>query len=175
MLNAGDEIGRTQRGNNNPYCQDNQISWVDWDLEDWQSDLLETSAFLSRLRADHPVLRQRTFFTGREVHEDGSMDLAWFGADGTPMHNGQWEDPSTRTLLMLLNGAWIGHESLLVLLHGGAQAATVTLPTVPGLTAYELLWDSTDERPGDPGCPLPPGPVEVGPACIRVYRVADPT
>jgi glycogen operon protein len=175
MLNAGDELGRTQSGNNNPYCQDTEISWVDWDLAEWQSDLLETTAFVSRLRAEYPVLRQRTFFTGREVHEDGSMDLAWFAADGTAMHNGGWEDPSTRTLQMLLNGAWIGHVSLLVVLHGGAQRATVTLPEVPGLTAYRLLWDSTDERPGRTQRPVAPGPVDVGPASIRVYRVADPT
>jgi glycogen operon protein len=76
---------------------------------------------------------------------------------------------------MLLNGAWIGHTSLLVVLHGGAEPATVTLPSVPGLTAYELLWDSTDEHPQAAALPQPPGPVEVGPASIRVYRVADPT
>jgi glycogen operon protein len=175
MLNAGDEIGRTQGGNNNPYCQDNGISWVDWELADWQRDLLETTAFLSRVRAESPVLRQRTFFSGREVHEDGSMDLAWFAADGTPMHNGQWENPATRTLLMLLNGAWIGHTSVLVVLHGGAEPAQVTLPVVPGLTAYELLWDSAQERPGPPCPPQKPGTVDVGPGSIRLYRVSDPT
>ena len=66
MLNAGDEIGRSQRGNNNPYSQDNEISWMSWDLEPWQEDLLETTRHLVRLRRDHPVLRQRAFFSGRQ-------------------------------------------------------------------------------------------------------------
>jgi glycogen operon protein len=175
MLNAGDEFGRTQGGNNNPYCQDNETSWCDWDFEPWQSELLETTQFLTRLRAEFPVLRQRVFFTGREVHEDGSQDLAWFGVDGEPMANGQWEDPATRTLLMLLNGAWIGHQSLLILLHGGTEPATATLPTVPGITTYRLLWDSTDEAPADPGEPVEPGEVKVGPSSIQIYCAADPT
>ncbi len=149
MLNAGDELGRTQGGNNNPYCQDNEISWFDWDLADWQRDLLASTAFLTRLRAELPALRPRSFFTGREVHADGSMDLAWFAADGQPMQNGHWEDPATRTLQMLLNGTCFDHDSVLVVLHGG-EAGTVRLPTLPSLAAYELLWDSTDERPGDP-------------------------
>ncbi|WP_370518434.1 hypothetical protein [Nostocoides sp. HKS02] len=121
------------------------------------------------------MLRQRTFFTGREVHEDGSQDLAWFAADGEPMANGQWEDPSTRTLLMLLNGAWIGHGSLLVLLHGDSDPVTAMLPTVPGITTYQLLWDSTDEVPREPCSPVPPGEVMVGPSSIRIYRAADTT
>ena len=68
MLNAGDEFGRSQRGNNNPYSQDNEISWMSWDLEPWQEDLLETTRHLVRLRREHPVLRQRAFFSGRQVH-----------------------------------------------------------------------------------------------------------
>lgn len=175
MLNAGDEFGRTQGGNNNPYCQDNEITWFDWDLEPWQRDLLTTTGFLTRLRAEHPVLRQRAFFTGREVHEDGSPDLAWYDADGTAMGNGRWEDPATRTLQMFLNGAWLGHGSLLLVLHGDADTATVTLPTPPGLTAYELLWDSALDLPPGPSGPLPPGPVEVAGSSVRVYRAVDAT
>jgi glycogen operon protein len=175
MLGSGDELGRTQRGNNNAYCQDNEVSWLDWGLQDWQHDLLETTRFLTRLRREHPALRQRTFFTGREVHEDGSADLAWFDAEGEPMEQGRWQDGGTRTLQMLLNGAWIGHRSLLLVMHGGADETKVHLPEVPGLSAYELLWDSAQERPGAPGLPLAPGPVAVEPASMQVYRAADPT
>ncbi|GAA2739150.1 glycogen debranching protein GlgX [Pedococcus aerophilus] len=176
MLNAGDEFGRSQGGNNNPYCQDNEVSWFDWGFEDWQQDLLATTGFLTRLRADHPVLRQRTFFTGRAVHADGSTDLSWFGADGDPMVNGRWEDPSTRTLLMYLNGAWLEHHSLLLVLRGDAEDGKVTLPTVPGLTGYELLWDSADERPADGPAPVvDPGVVAVRGASLQVYRAVDQT
>ena len=174
MLGGGDEFGRTQWGNNNAYCQDNDLSWYDWDLAPWQRDLLETARFLSRLRRDTPALRQRTFFTGREVHEDGSTDLAWFDAEGEPMSTG-WDDPATRTLQMLLNGAWVGHESVLLVLHGGAEDAKVRLPAVPGLTAYQLLWDSAQERPGSATAPVKPGPVPVGAASLQVYRAADAT
>jgi len=175
MLNSGDELGRTQGGNNNAYCQDNEVSWLDWDLADWQRDLLETTRFLSRLRREYPALRQRTFFTGREVHEDGSTDLAWFDAEGEPMDSGSWEDGSTRTLQMLLNGAWIGHRSLLVVMHGGAEEGKVRLPEVPGLSAYELVWDSAQERPSAPSGPVHPGVVPVTAASMQVYRAADLT
>ncbi|WP_270886626.1 glycogen debranching protein GlgX [Pedococcus sp. 5OH_020] len=175
MLNGGDELGRTQGGNNNPYCQDNETSWFDWDLQDWQRDLVETTRFLSRLRAEHPVLRPRTFFTGREVHADGSTDLAWFDVDGEPMGNGRWEDPATRTLMMFLNGAWMGEGSLLLVLNGDMRAVTVTLPRPPGLTAYQLLWDSTDETPGEPEGKVAPGTIEMGPCSLQVYRAFDVT
>ena len=173
MLNAGDELGRTQGGNNNPYCQDNPTSWFDWDLAPWQQDLLETTRFLARLRAEHPVLRQRAFFTGREAHEDGGADLAWFGSDGEEMQAGHWENPATRTLQMLLDGGSLGEQSVLVVLHGEAAPGKVTLPDGPRHAAYQLLWDSTDERPGAPGEPVLAGPVEIGPASIRVYRTVD--
>ncbi len=175
MLNGGDEFGRTQGGNNNAYCQDNPISWYGWDLAPWQEDLLATTAFLSHLRREYPALRQRTFFTGREVHEDGSTDLAWFDAEGEPMRGPAWEDRSTRTLQMLLNGAWIGHRSILIVVHGGAEDAKVRLPMVPGLTAYELLWDSALERPVPAGAPMQPGPVPVAAASLQLYGIADPT
>ncbi len=175
MLNGGDEFGRTQHGNNNPYCQDNEISWFDWELADWQRDLLETTRFLTRLRSEFPVLRRRSFFTGGEVHGDGSMDLAWFDAEGEPMDNGRWEDARTHTLMMLLNGAWIGHRSLLMVLHGGPEDTKVTLPDVPGLAAYQLLWDSSRERPASPDSAVPPGRVAVSGASIRLYAAADAT
>jgi glycogen operon protein len=86
-----------------------------------------------------------------------------------------WEDRSTRTLQMLLNGAWIGHRSVLIVMHGGAADGKVVLPAVPGLTAYELLWDSALERPEAPGSPVEPGKVPVSAASLQVYRAADST
>ena len=176
MLNAGDEFGRSQEGNNNPYCQDNEVSWFDWDLAPWQQDLLATTSFLTRLRAEHPVLRQRTFFTGRALHPDGSADLSWFDADGAPMANGHWEDTATRTLQMHLNGAWLEQPSLLLVVRGDTEDGKVILPTVPGTTGYELLWDSFDERPApSPSAVVDPGVVEVRGASLQVYRTVDET
>ena len=176
MLNAGDEFGRSQGGNNNAYCQDNETSWFDWDLEPWQQDLLETTRHLVRLRADHPVLRQRTFPSGRQVAR-GRVDRPRVvrrrrRADGERPVGGPVDRAASQ---MLLNGAWLGQSSLLVVLHGAADPEKVTLPEVPGLTAYQLLWDSTDERPGPPTELTLPGPVEIGPTCIRVYRATDAT
>jgi len=170
MINAGDELGRTQRGNNNAYCQDNELSWVDWDLEPWQSNLLATTRFLTGLRVTHPVLGQRSFFTGRPAHQDGLADLRWFAADGQPMDNDTWQDPHTRTLTMFLDGTHVGGESLLIVFHGGAQSAQVTLPAREGRTTYLLLWDSAWDRPQAPPGTVA-GPVTLTAASIRVYSV----
>ena len=114
MLNAGDEFGRSQDGNNNAFCQDNETSWFDWDLAPWQQDLLETTRHLVRLRATLPVLRQRAFPSGRQIDDDGSTDIAWFTASGQPMTDAVWTDPSVRTLAMYLDGAELGERSVLV-------------------------------------------------------------
>ncbi len=174
MINAGDELGRSQGGNNNAYCQDNETSWFDWELAPWQQDLLETTRHLVRLRATLPVLRQRTFPSGRPVGDDGSTDIAWYDASGALMTDAVWTDPSVRTLAMYLDGAELGERSVLVVVHGGAHPATVTLPRPPGLTAYELLWDSVWERP-EAACVVDPaaGPVEMTAASMRVYRAGQ--
>ena len=171
MINAGAELGRSQRGNNNAYCQDNDLSWFDWDLEPWQVDLLATTRFLSRLRVTSPVLGQRSFFPGRPTHEDGSADLQWFAADGRPMSNGTWDDPHTRTLTMFLDGTHVGGESLLVVFHGGAQDTEMNLPAQDEGEAYRLLWDSAWELPLAPSDTLGAGPMTVTAASIRVYSV----
>ncbi|MCA1781382.1 MAG: glycogen debranching enzyme GlgX, partial [Intrasporangiaceae bacterium] len=179
MINAGDEFGRSQWGNNNPYCLDIEDIWFDWDLADWQQDLLDTTSFLVALRREHPVLRQRTFFTGHTVDEDGSVDVAWFGGHGRELTQGEWESGATHTLSMLLDGAWIGTHSVLIVLHGAADEGAVTLPAAPGLRGYSLLWDSTWETPHEQRPESEPAPpateITMGAASLRIYRVADPT
>jgi glycogen operon protein len=175
MINAGDELGRTQRGNNNAYCQDNPISWCSWDLEPWQEELLETTKYLVRLRREHPVLCQRSFFSGRKVHPDGSTDLAWYAGDGQLMGH-RWDGPAVDVLQALYDGAYLGQRSVLIAVNGSAWAAEVTLPRAPGATAYELLWDSSDPRPSPGSPPMKPGQdATMGPASMRVWRVIDPT
>ncbi|MCZ9337752.1 glycogen debranching enzyme GlgX, partial [Streptomyces sp. TRM76130] len=96
MLVAGDELGRTQGGNNNAYCQDNEVGWVDWSLlEDpgWRA-LTDLTARLVRLRRTHPVLRRRAFFSGRPLTADGLRDLAWFTPRGTEMTEQDWFAPA---------------------------------------------------------------------------------
>ncbi|HRW17891.1 MAG TPA: glycogen debranching protein GlgX [Dermatophilaceae bacterium] len=176
MINGGDELGRTQHGNNNAFCHDNELTWYDWQLQPWQEDLLATTAFLTRLRHDFPVLRQRRFFSGGQVHLDGSKDLEWFDAAGSPMTMSQWADDRQRTLQMYLNGGTEGHTSLLVVLHGGAHDVEVQLPQPPGLTGYELLWDSAWDRPPEVATAVDlDEPAVLLPASMRIYRAIDPT
>lgn len=153
MLCAGDELGRTQAGNNNAYCRDDEAAWIDWDLADWQRDLLATTTHLIRLRREHPVLRQSRFFSGRPRNEDGTTDLAWFAPDGTLMDEQRWHDPATRTLIALFDGSAAvisdgpDDGGVLLVLNGGASTARISLPSRPWASAYRLLWDSSDERP----------------------------
>jgi isoamylase len=180
MINAGDEIGRSQGGNNNAYCQDNEVSWLDWELKPWQDDLLATARFLARLRATSPVLGQRFFFSGLAKHQDGLADVQWFAADGQPMRSGAWDDPHARTLTMSLDGAHVGGDSMLIVFHGGAQDAEVILAARDDGAAFRLVWDSAWEVPLESSDrndgaaaaeTVNAGPVSVTAASIRVYNV----
>ena len=171
MINAGDELGRSQGGNNNPYCQDNGTSWINWDLEPWQQELLETTSHLIRVRQALPVLRQRVWALGRQVHDDGTRDMEWYAADGTPMGD-RWTQGS-RLVQLYVAGAWMGWDSALLVVNGGVEDVEVTLPEAPGVTTYRLLWDSTWSRPRDGGDPVVPGPVTVGATSLRVYAASD--
>ena len=169
MLAAGDEMGRTQRGNNNAYCRDDEVSWVDWKLASWQRDLLETARGLLQLRREQPALRQRQFFGGRARHRDGRQDLAWYAADGSPMHEALWHDPHLRTLQALLHGEPVGAASLLVVLAGSAHDTVVTLPEAPGPSSWTLLWDSADETPVPGEQPVVGGAVTARARSLQLY------
>ncbi len=181
MIIAGDEVGRTQGGNNNAYCLDDETSWLDWDLDADRLALRETVAHLVRLRRGHPVLRQNRFFAGRPVHSDGTKDLAWFGPDGTEMDHERWHQPSLRTLQMYLHAVMPdgrgGHadESLLVVVQGAAHPVDVRLPGPPWAGRYRLLWDSGHAYPPGhehgPARTEEPGGATVGvdASTVRVY------
>ncbi len=185
MITQGDEFGRTQHGNNNAYCLDDETSWVDWDLRPDQLDLLATTRHLLTLRREHPVLRQDRFFAGRPVHLDGTKDLAWFGPDGSEMDHERWHDASLRTLQMYLHAVvpdGEGHhvdESLLVVVQGAGWPVAVRLPGLPWASRYRLLWDSAFDVP--PGSERGPAEtVEAGgnvvlvdAGTIRVYGASS--
>ncbi|MFE3887122.1 glycogen debranching protein GlgX [Streptomyces lydicus] len=167
MLVAGDEMGRTQHGNNNAYCQDNATSWLDWSLledPEWRP-LAGLAARLIALRRAHPVLRRRAFFSGRPHRQGGLRDLAWFTADGTEMTEQDWYTPGA-TLGMYLSGNDISQrdargvrivdDSFLAVLHAADRPCPFTLPGPPWARAYELLVDTA--REDQPGAALPPYP-----------------
>ncbi len=105
MLLAGDEIGRTQKGNNNGYCQDDELCWLDW--EDVDEDLLDFARGIIRLRAEHPIFRRRGWFQGRELHGSDVKDVAWFTLDGKEMSEDDWNVGYAKSLGVFLNGTSI--------------------------------------------------------------------
>lgn len=147
MITAGDELGRTQLGNNNAYCQDGELSWVSWDLAPWRQDLLATARHLLRLRRENAALRATRFYTGAPVTEGGPPDLAWFGPDGVELDHARWHDPSIRTLQMV-RAAADGGRSVLLAVNGALDPVEVALAAAPG-PGWELAWDSTWERPDE--------------------------
>ena len=134
MLLAGDEIGRTQRGNNNGYCQDNELSWHDWDAVD--HDLLVFTKRLVELRQRHPTFRRRRYFHGRPIR--GTVDLGWCKPDGTEMTDDDWSDGHARSIGLFLNGESITEldprgqpvvdDSFLLLLNAHHEPISWTLP-----------------------------------------------
>ncbi|MEJ5944824.1 glycogen debranching protein GlgX [Pseudokineococcus basanitobsidens] len=179
MLLGGDEMLRTQHGNNNAYVVDDEAVWLDWPAlrrGGPEADLLATTTRLLALRREHAVLRQDTFASGRPVHDDGTVDLAWFGPDGRPMSEERWHEVQLRTLQMVHHGGPTGGRSLLVVLHSGAGSTPVRLPAEPWALGWDLLWDSTCERPEDvpPAACAPGEVVEVGPTSMRVYAADRP-
>jgi isoamylase len=106
MLLAGDEMGRSQNGNNNTYCHDNPLSWLDWDLNNANKTQLRYTQKLIKLLHDHPVLRRRHWFYGREIHGSGISDIGWFNVEGQAMQD-EWDAGFVKTLTVFLNGAEI--------------------------------------------------------------------
>ncbi len=154
MIAHGDELGRTQRGNNNVYCQDNEISWVDWDLDPDQKSLLEFTSALIDLRKRHPVFRRRRFLLGDAAHGGGSDlgDIEWFKPDGTPMDDGDWNSGIARTLMVFLNGDAIPEldhmgrpifdDHFLLLFNGYWDPINFTLPPKAFGSNWQIRMDS---------------------------------
>jgi isoamylase len=152
MLLAGDEIGRTQGGNNNAYCQDNEISWMDWNLAPWQNDLLRFVRGLIRLRAEQPVLRRRRFFQGRQVHGSDLHDIAWFVPDGRTFEEHDWHTEDARCLGLRLAGDAIEEmdprglrivgDTLMILFNSGEEDVEFLLPPVRRRQRWHRIVDT---------------------------------
>ncbi|MFF4212745.1 glycogen debranching protein GlgX [Streptomyces sp. NPDC001796] len=185
MLVAGDEMGRTQRGNNNAYCQDNEIGWVDWSLPadpGWRA-LFDLTCRLIALRHRHPVLRRRAFFSGRPQAADGLRDLAWFTPRGAEMTERDWYAPAA-TLGMYLSGrdipgrdargAPVVDDSFLAVLHAGDRPVSFVLPGPPWAERYELVVDtSREEQAQAPGTEYRAGATVTVPArAVLLLKVA---
>jgi isoamylase len=152
MLVAGDELSHSQGGNNNAYCQDNEISWLDWSMDERRAALAEFTRAIIALRRDHPVFRRRKFYQGQALHGSGVKDIGWFTPDGAEMTEALWQAPDIFTLGVFLNGEEIPDQdprggrivddSFLLLLNGGAEPAMFTLPGRPWGKEYELVADT---------------------------------
>ncbi len=173
MILGGDEIARTQGGNNNAYCHDDEISWINWETEPWQEQVRETVAYLVTLRSSHTVLRADRFFDG--VDEDPRdhnfrADSAWFTIDGEHENEDWWEDPTTRVVQFMRSLSDESEADSLLVINGSREPATVTIPADDG-ASWRLAWDSDWESPAERSdAKVPPGSVcDMKPLTMRLY------
>ncbi len=158
MLSHGDEIGRTQRGNNNAYCQDNELAWVDWSMVRPESDLLDFVRALSKLRREHPVFQRRRFFHGRHP-DNGKRDLVWLTPGGREMTAGDWHISYAKSLMVYLNGEAITEpgprgerivdDSFLLLINAHHENMPFTLPGEEFGTAWLPVLDTNHDTVED--------------------------
>jgi glycogen operon protein len=174
MITAGDERGRTQHGNNNAYCQDNELSWVDWQQAPRWAHLTDLTRDLLALRANHPVLRKRRFVGGHLVDGSGVKDLAWFHPHGREMSGQDWHDRHLHSLGMYLSGVEVGDISLLLLFHSGAEPLDWYLPAAPWADAFEVLHDTSSTLTGHLGAGTVGKLAERSVAVLRALGAGEP-
>jgi glycogen operon protein len=158
MLLGGDEIGRTQRGNNNPYCQDNEVSWVNWDVDDHGLALYRFVADLTAIVSANPILRRQDFFTGQPSGPAGTKDVTWIRPDGQEMTEQDWADPDNRAIGVVLlgraadeidgRGRRASGDTLFLVLNASNRSALWTLPKLRWPGRWEELLDTA--HPGSP-------------------------
>ncbi|TDN92693.1 glycogen debranching protein GlgX [Microbacterium sp. BK668] len=180
MLLHGDEIGRTQQGNNNGYAQDNEITWVNWETAD--QPLLEFAAALAKIRRDHPTFRRQRFFNGRPVRRVAGApvpDIVWGRPDGSQMQPEDWESGFGRAISVFLNGKGIRERDrrgqpiddrhFIVLFNAGDEAVDFTIPEVDFSPVWDIIVDTAGEQAG--GDPIDPGAtVTVQPKALALLR-----
>lgn len=167
MITAGDEHGRTQHGNNNAYCQDNDLAYVSWDLDEHGRDLLETTRYLLAQRRTLRALQSDRFFVGRPYADGGpEPDLEWLATDGAPLSVEQWNDPSTRCLQMVRRTPDVDEPAVLLALNGTLEPVGLLLPAN---ATWRLVWDSTWENPDERHAADPDDDAALDPLSLRLY------
>jgi len=159
MLLAGDEVGRTQKGNNNTYCQDNELSWINWNLDKDDKALFQFVRYLIRLRKSHPAFRRRYFFQGRDIVGAGVKDITWLTPHGMEMTDLEWNQSFARCLGLFLAGSAIEEyddrgnlvkdDNLILLLNAHHENIPFTLPAQPANARWEVLVDTSAESGRD--------------------------
>jgi glycogen operon protein len=154
MIAHGDELSRSQHGNNNVYCQDNELSWIDWENARENEVLTEFTARLAALRAEHPIFRRKRFFQGRPIHGSSVDDVAWLRPDGQNMTDDDWANAHLRAIAIYLSGHGIPDrnelgervvdDSFLLLINSSHQSSTFTLPARSFGPTWELVIDTAD-------------------------------
>lgn len=152
MINGGDEIARSQRGNNNAYCQDNELTWHEWDLSPSRSRLLEFVARLIHFRLSHPNLHRSKFFQNRVIRNSVVRDIAWYNPDGEEMPEEAWTSEWTRAMALMLNGKTLQQsdaegnplidDSFLILVNASHEGVEFTLPEVPNGSPWRQVIDT---------------------------------
>jgi glycogen operon protein len=150
MVTAGDERAKTQNGNNNAYCQDTVMSWVNWDLSRHEEDFEETFSYLTRLRHENPVLRPKRFGDFNEASAEHDM-VKWFNAGGEIMTEENWHDSECRTIQRYTervdeNGV---RSAMLLVIHGAERIQEVVLAEMPGITGLTRVWNSAFDVPSE--------------------------
>jgi glycogen operon protein len=154
MLLAGDEFGHTQQGNNNAYCQDNELTWLAWEIAEQDKQLLEFVRELLRLRSEHRVFRRRKFFQSRAIRGENVRDIVWLDPAGTPMSEEQWRDGFARSLGVFFSGRGIDEhdergrtivdDDFLVLVNAHYETVEFKLPAQPEDARWVLRMDTTN-------------------------------
>jgi isoamylase len=188
MILHGDELGRTQQGNNNVYAQDNELSWMNWDLEDWQEELLAFTKRVVKLRNDHQVFRRRRFFAGEVTRagDDAVADIAWFTPAGEHMQGSDWSDGESKALMVFLNGDGIPEpgrrgepvydDSFVIAFNASEKTIPFTIPDEVYGEGWVVALDTHDDEAGsvsffDDAPPLLPGiEFEVADRSVVVLR-----
>jgi len=186
MILGGDELGRTQQGNNNGYCQDNEVSWFDWSAVD--TDLLDFTRRLVHFRREHKVFRRRQFFQGRDLHGDEVGDIVWYNPSGAQMSDTDWADGNARALALFLSGAHleidgrgndVNDDSFLLLFNAADGGVEFVLPAELPFDLWELDVSTEADvvRPSEPDVHEAGATITLGGRSLVALRglVADET